>query len=50
MTPQTEHRIDPFGSDTYLPVRAETARAARLGLGRPRTSRQFPINHPEGGD
>ena len=45
MAPQTLRRIDPFGFDTYLRVRAETDRAALLGLGRPRTSRQFPINH-----
>ena len=38
-------RFDPFGFDTYRRVRAETDRAARLGLGRHRTSRQFPINH-----
>ena len=49
MAPQTRRRIDPLGSDTYLRVRAETDRAALLGLGRPRTSRKFPINHL-GGD
>src|SRR6185503_19700801 len=47
MAPQTRPRIDPLGVDTYLRVRAETDCAALLGLGRPRTSRQFPINHLE---
>ena len=45
MAPQTRRRIDPFAFDTYLRVRAETDRAALLGLGRPRTSRRFPVNH-----
>jgi response regulator NasT len=45
MAPQTRRRTDPLGFDTYLRVPAETDRAALLGLGHPRTSRQFPINH-----
>jgi len=45
MAPQTRRRIGSLWLDTYLWVRAEPDRAARLGLGRPRTSRQFPINH-----
>src|SRR6476619_1817919 len=45
MAPQTRRRIDPFGSGTYLRVRAETERAGLLGLGHPRTARQSPINH-----
>jgi len=44
MAPQTRRRIEPFGSGAYLGVHAETDRAALLGLGRPRMSRQFPIN------
>ena len=45
MASQTRRRIGTVGLDTYLRVRAEPDRAALLGLGRPRTSRQFPINH-----
>jgi len=45
MAPQTLRRIDPFGSGTYLRVRTGTDRVARLGLVRPRTSRQVPVNH-----
>src|SRR5262245_41875679 len=45
MAPQTRRRITPSGHGPYLWVLATPGRCARLGLGRPRTSRQLPINH-----
>ena len=47
MAPQTLRWIAPSGHGPYLRVLAAPGRCARLGLGRPRTSRQLPLNHLE---